>query len=214
MSALQRRGSGRRPSRPRSSSPDVSPLQPPKARRSAHAARQTRSPSVPAATEQELHDPHKWVRKGSGRRLRSPKQLRHSASSLSASPARKVRVKEGTSGTTHIDATTATAQMGTSTDNLSLPLVYTIALAVVTIAGKAGDALGPALVGSHPLLLLVLNANDMHLAVTSTTVPLMAWTIVGMIRRLAEDPVRHVVFRVHAVASKLTVHNNGGRYSS
>ena len=155
---------------------------------------------MPAATEQELHDPHKWVRKGSGRRLRSPKQLRRMAASPSASPTRTVSLKNAsTSGATrtHIETTTTTTPLDISTENLSLPLVYSVALAVVTIAGKAGDALGPALVSSHPLLLLALNANDMHLALTSTTVPLVAWSLVGMVRRLAEDPVRRFHCHCH-----------------
>ena len=75
--------------------------------------------------------------------------------------------------------------------SLSLPWIYTAALAAVTIAGKAGDALGPRLLGSQPILLLALNANDLHLALTSTTVPLVPWIVVGMTRRLVEDPVSH-----------------------
>ena len=189
MLALQRRGSGRRPSRPaRSNSHALSHQQPTRARRSGRAARQMRSPSVPAATEHELHDPHKWVRRGSGRRLRSPKQLRHTVASPSASPTRRVSV-ENAQRATSIE-TACTTKLDAGTESLSLPLVYTIALAVVTVAGKAGDALGPALVGSHPIVLLGLNANDLHLALTSTTVPLLPWALVGMIRRLAEDPVR------------------------
>ena len=204
MGAPQRRGtSERRPF----ASPAVPSRRPPSARRCAQAQRQARAPPVAVATARELQDP----RKGSGRRLRSPRPLRGSPSP-SASPTRRV---EGIGRATLTEAP-AVASRTASSVRLSLPWVYTIALAVVTVAGKAGDALAPALLGSRPLLLLALNANDVHLALTSTTVPVVAWTVVGMIRRLAEDPVRlfTTLARLRASVLQLKMRADACRYSS
>ena len=190
MPAAQRRGSGRRASRSRSPSPAVAsqppPQQPCQARRSARPARPTRSPSPAAATEMELRDPHKWMRKGSGRRLRSPKKRASSSSVSSPSPARSASVEDASTDA----AAAATAAAAAGSVSLSLPWVYTAATAFVMTVGKLGDIFAPTLVGTHPLLLLSLNANDINLALTSTTVPVLPWTLVGMARRLVEDPVR------------------------
>ena len=86
-------------------------------------------------------------------------------------------------------AEAASAEAASAAAGISLPWVYTAAILLLTIAGKAGDALMPTLLSSQPLLLLALNSNDLHLALTSTTVPIFPWAIVGMLRRLAEDPV-------------------------
>jgi len=72
---------------------------------------------------------------------------------------------------------------------LTLPLYFTAAIVALTVAGKAGDALAPGMVVSAPTLLLALNANDLHLALTANLVPRVPWMVVGMLRRLAEDPV-------------------------
>lgn len=62
-----------------------------------------------------------------------------------------------------------------------------VALLLVNIVGKAGDALGPRLVLSQPLLLLALNANDTHIALTSAALTsLLAFAVSGP-RRLLED---------------------------
>ena len=68
---------------------------------------------------------------------------------------------------------------------------------VLTLLGKLGDAAGPALVNSQPLLLLAFNANDLHCVLTSSTAALgttsapsrWAWFLVAFVRRLAEDPL-------------------------
>eukprot|EP00439_Symbiodinium_sp_Y106_P037852 s1994_g4.t1 len=70
-----------------------------------------------------------------------------------------------------------------------LPWRYTAALGLLTAAGKLGDALGPVLVSDAPLLLLVLNANDLHLGLTTPNTHWLPWYIIGTLRRLAEDPV-------------------------
>lgn len=69
------------------------------------------------------------------------------------------------------------------------PFAFTVAIIVLTVAGKIGDAAAPALVGSHPLGLLALNANDLHCGLTSTTVSFLPWLVVALMRRLAEDPL-------------------------
>jgi membrane protein DedA with SNARE-associated domain len=59
----------------------------------------------------------------------------------------------------------------------------------LAIVGKVGDALAPKLIEAAPTLLLFLNANDLHLALTSTTVGPLPWMAIGMTRRLLEDPI-------------------------
>lgn len=61
-----------------------------------------------------------------------------------------------------------------------------VSVLLVNVAGKAGDALCPRLVNSRPLLLLALNANDTHLALTSS-LPAVAAFAVSVPRRLFED---------------------------
>ncbi|CAJ1388104.1 unnamed protein product [Effrenium voratum] len=73
--------------------------------------------------------------------------------------------------------------------SFQLPHVYTAAIGILTAAGKAGDAFGPALVSEWPLWLLALNANDLHLTLTSPGTHWLPWYVIGTLRRLAEDPV-------------------------
>ena len=56
-----------------------------------------------------------------------------------------------------------------------LPRLYTASILLLTLAGKAGDVLAPTLLTPHPLLLLALNANDLHLALTSAHTQLLGW---------------------------------------
>ena len=64
------------------------------------------------------------------------------------------------------------------------------AIAALTAAGKLGDVAAPVLAGPRPLLLLALNANDLHCGVTlgASSSP-AAWFAVAFARRLAEDPL-------------------------
>mmetsp|Transcript_18153 Transcript_18153/g.51830 ORF Transcript_18153/g.51830 Transcript_18153/m.51830 type:complete len:232 (+) Transcript_18153:63-758(+) len=71
----------------------------------------------------------------------------------------------------------------------SLPWRYGVILAVLTIAGKAGDALGPLWVEDRPLTLLALNSNDLHLSLSVPGTHWLPWYTIGTLRRLSEDPV-------------------------
>jgi hypothetical protein len=63
-------------------------------------------------------------------------------------------------------------------------------LVLVNLASKCGDALAPQLLDTSPLLLVALNANDLHLALTAGAgVPWHWWCAVGVARRLVEDPL-------------------------
>jgi hypothetical protein len=84
---------------------------------------------------------------------------------------------------------TAAAAAAGDDDGFRVPLCFSVAIAGLTVAGKAGDALAPTLLGSSPLILLALNSNDLHLALTTPSVSLLPWLVVGMLRRLAEDPI-------------------------
>lgn len=47
----------------------------------------------------------------------------------------------------------------------------------------------PWLEDSRPLLLLALNANDLHLALTTARTAVIGFMLVGTARRLVEDPL-------------------------
>ncbi len=61
-------------------------------------------------------------------------------------------------------------------------------LAVIATSAVVGNALAPTLLVRHPLLLLALNATTRHLVLTSTTIDVVPYVVVGLGRRLLEDP--------------------------
>ena len=81
----------------------------------------------------------------------------------------------------------------TFTSNIDFQ-VCVVLLLLVNVASKFGDALAPSLVDTSPLLLIALNANDLHLALTAaghqvTPVGFVPYFVVGVARRLLEDPL-------------------------
>lgn len=68
---------------------------------------------------------------------------------------------------------------------------------LVVIFGTAalGNALFPALVNDHPLLLLALNSTTRHLVATSTSVAVVPYVLVALCRRLIEDPFLYLLGR-------------------
>lgn len=68
---------------------------------------------------------------------------------------------------------------------------------VVVIFGTAaaGNALFPALVTSHPLVLLALNATTRHLVATANSVDVVPYVTVALARRLVEDPFLYLLGR-------------------
>ncbi|CAN5820618.1 hypothetical protein BH23ACT1_BH23ACT1_15070 [soil metagenome] len=67
-------------------------------------------------------------------------------------------------------------------------LAVSIPLGVIAAAAVVGNALAPTLVVNHPLLLLALNSTTRHLVLTSTSVDFVPYLLVGLGRRLLEDP--------------------------
>jgi membrane protein DedA with SNARE-associated domain len=67
-------------------------------------------------------------------------------------------------------------------------VLVAVCLAVVATSAVVGNALAPTLLVRHPLLLLALNATTRHLVLTSTSVDLVPYVVVGLGRRLLEDP--------------------------
>lgn len=55
--------------------------------------------------------------------------------------------------------------------------------------GKVGDMIAPSLLSTRPLLLLMMNANDMHLAFTATSTHIVPYFFVAGLRRCMEDPI-------------------------
>lgn len=67
-------------------------------------------------------------------------------------------------------------------------VVVAACLAVVAASAVVGNALAPTLLVRNPLLLLALNATTRHLVLTSTSIDLVPYVVVGLGRRLLEDP--------------------------
>ncbi|MEX2658911.1 MAG: hypothetical protein WD232_04385 [Acidimicrobiales bacterium] len=85
---------------------------------------------------------------------------------------------------------------GGSSRRGSLPLL-TLPLVAVFGAALLGNALAPALVEDHPAVLLALNATTRHLLLTSTSVAVVPWVLIGLFRRLVEDPFLYFLGRWH-----------------
>lgn len=87
---------------------------------------------------------------------------------------------------------------------LAIPLV------VVFGAAALGNALAPALVDDHPAVLLGLNATTRHLLLTSTSLAVVPWAIIGLARRLVEDPFLYFIGRWHGDAAIAWVDRKAG----
>lgn len=73
--------------------------------------------------------------------------------------------------------------------------LLTVPLIVVFGTAAVGNAFAPALLDSHPALLLALNSTTRHLVLTSTSVDVVTWTLIGLGRRLLEDPFLYFLGR-------------------
>jgi len=67
--------------------------------------------------------------------------------------------------------------------------VYATLIVMVHLVGKVGDMIAPSLLSTRPLLLLMMNANDMHLAFTATSTHIVPYFFVAGLRRCMEDPI-------------------------
>ena len=74
-------------------------------------------------------------------------------------------------------------------------VVVGAALAAIATSAVIGNALAPTLLVSHPLLLLALNTTTRHLVLTSTSVDFVPYLVVGLGRRLLEDPLLFLLGR-------------------
>lgn len=63
------------------------------------------------------------------------------------------------------------------------------AIIVFNVIGKIGDAIGPAMVASKPVQLLLLNSSNTHCILTSTSVAFLPWILITVGRRFCEDPL-------------------------
>lgn len=70
-----------------------------------------------------------------------------------------------------------------------------IPLVVIFATAALGNAVFPALVNDHPLLLLALNATTRHLIATSNSVDVVPYVAVALGRRLIEDPFLYFLGR-------------------
>lgn len=73
--------------------------------------------------------------------------------------------------------------------------MVSVPLALIAGSAIAGNILAPSLLPTHPLLLLALNATTRHLVLTSTTIDFVPYLLVGVGRRLLEDPFLYLIGR-------------------
>lgn len=73
--------------------------------------------------------------------------------------------------------------------------MVSVPLALIAGSAIAGNLLAPSLLPTHPLLLLALNATTRHLVLTSTSIDIVPYLLVGVGRRLLEDPFLYLIGR-------------------
>ena len=76
-----------------------------------------------------------------------------------------------------------------TTTTIATVSTFSVLLAVVMLVGKLGDSLGPLFISSHPIQLLILNANDIHCLGTALLVEPKTWFVTCAVRRMIEDPL-------------------------
>lgn len=93
-------------------------------------------------------------------------------------------------------------------------LAVGIPLGVIAAAAVVGNALAPTLAVNHPLVLLALNATTRHLVLTSTSVDFVPYLLVGLGRRLLEDPFLFLLGRWYGdeAIAWVDAKVGGGRY--
>ena len=73
-------------------------------------------------------------------------------------------------------------------------------LAAIMVVGKIGEATAPMLLSRNsPILLLLLNANDINLVLTTAQCEtrVATWAVVATLRRVAEDAAYFFFARAH-----------------
>lgn len=68
-------------------------------------------------------------------------------------------------------------------------LLLVTPIVVLVAVGRVGDALGPTLLAKHALLFITFEARNRNLILASTKVSFAPFLVVGVIRRLAADPL-------------------------
>ena len=82
-----------------------------------------------------------------------------------------------------------------------IPLrLFVALLAAIVVVGKVGEAVAPILLARNsPILLLLLNANDINLVLTTAQCEtrVATWAAVATLRRVAEDATYYFFARAH-----------------
>ncbi len=94
--------------------------------------------------------------------------------------------------------------------SVRLPFLV-IPLLVLATSAVVGNAAAPALLANQPLLLLALNSTTRHLLLTSTSVDVVPYTAVALVRRSLEDPLLYLLgWRYGDAAVAWTAEHLGG----
>jgi hypothetical protein len=123
-------------------------------------------------------------------------------------------MRRRTADATDAEGTDARRSAGNSRDDggAARERAALVAAAVlVQLAGKAGDATAPMLLAARrPRLLLALNANDAHCALTTGAFDRTQWLAISLARRLIEDPLFFRLGRAHRSSALAWLHWMGG----
>jgi len=94
--------------------------------------------------------------------------------------------------------------------SVRLPFLI-VPLFVLATTAVVGNAAAPALLANRPLLLLALNSTTRHLLLTSTSVEVVPYAAVALVRRTLEDPLLYLLgWRFGDVAVDWTAEHLGG----
>lgn len=74
-------------------------------------------------------------------------------------------------------------------------------IVVLSVAGMVGDAMGPRLINTHPLVQMFLNPRNRWLVLATANVSIVPFFIVGFTRLVLTDPIGYVLGRQHGEAA-------------
>ncbi|MBW8826711.1 MAG: VTT domain-containing protein [Acidobacteria bacterium] len=85
---------------------------------------------------------------------------------------------------------------GEATSHRKIPLPWLLGpFAVTVIAAYVGEAIGPTLITSHPLLQIFLNPKNRYLILASPQVALVPFFAVSFVRLVLTDPIAYLLGR-------------------
>ena len=83
-----------------------------------------------------------------------------------------------------------------------IPVAVLVApIVVLSVVGMVGDAMGPRLINSHPLVQMFLNPRNRWLVLATANVSIVPFFLVGFTRLVLTDPIGYLLGRQHGDAA-------------